>query len=152
MYSHLIVFSTISIVRGLGGLLLAGWLIYFSMRENIPGIRQPSLKAGDLTAFLAIGYLVGALAVIRLSHGLSILWLAARSRRLQKGGKEEAAIKRLFQSVRRIGWGLSIVDLLDLTFFPITTGCGLYGLLVCRNAGVLDLTEGKELAASTTNP
>ncbi len=152
MFSHLIVFSIISIVRGLGGLLLAGWLIYFSMRGNIPFPRQQSLKAGDLMAFLAIGYLVGALAVVRLSHGLSILWLAARSRRHQKGGKGEGAIKKLFQTVRRVGLGLSIVDLFDLTLFPITTGCGLYGILVCRNAGILDLTEGKKLATSATSP
>jgi len=37
---------------------------------------------------------------------------------------------------------LAIIDLINLTLFPVTTACGTYGLLVYRHPDSLDFFEG----------
>jgi len=46
------------------------------------------------------------------------------------------------RGLRRLGLALSVVDILDLTGFPFTTGCGTYGLVVYRHPDIKDAMEG----------
>jgi hypothetical protein len=44
--------------------------------------------------------------------------------------------------LRNLGMAVAVLDLIDLTAFPVTTGCGAYGLLIYRHPDIRDFFEG----------
>ena len=89
------------------------------------------MEDGDSHAFQIVAVVLVTIAILRLLQGFASvveIWRARRSHGRTAGG----------QLSRRVGLGLSIVDLVDLTAFPVTTACGLYGLFVYRHADTID--------------
>ena len=145
MPPHVVVLAFINSLRGLCGLVLGGLLVYFSDRARYPSGRlfdvasmKPRYIEGDFQAFLVVGVVFMLLAILRLVQGSITIaeWRrASRSVRRERG--------KLGAFSRRLGLGLSVLDLIDLTFFPVTTACGLYGLLVYRSPDSIEFFEGK---------
>ncbi len=89
--------------------------------------------------FLIIGIVLGLIALIRLLHSLYSLWGLRASK---KAGWRKGIFKASFlKKSRLLGLTLSWLDLIDLTFFPVTTACGLYGLLVYGHVDIIDFYE-----------
>ena len=135
MVSHIFVLGVIQALRALLGGAAGGFLIYRSF--VIPLDWQSRLEPGDRGAFLAAGIVFLVLAVLRGFQGLLVLLEVAASRR-----RENTPFRSRGRLTRRMGLALAIFDLVDLTFFPVTTACGTYGLLVYRHPDSLDFFEG----------
>jgi hypothetical protein len=137
MIAHLRALSLIQLVRFAVGMALGIALIWSSNPDNIPLERHPRLEPHDLMFFRVAGWVLVGMALLRGTHGLQVLlsiflsrWgLGSRSRKW--GG-----------FLRRLGLALAVVDLVDLTAFPITTGCGAYGFLIYRHPDIRDFFEG----------
>ena len=138
MTSHVLVLAILNLVRGLGGIAAAGLFYYCSDGVRLPRLRSERMEDGDPLAFQVVAVVLLTIAVLRLLQGAASLfevWWARRSVGRTVGG----------QLSRRVGLGLSILDLVDLTVFPLTTACGLYGLLVYRHADTIDFYGGRYL-------
>jgi hypothetical protein len=133
--SHIFVLGLIQALRALLGGAAGAFLIYRSF--VIPAEWQVQLEPGDRGAFLAVGIVFLALAALRGMQGWLVLSMVAASRR-RDGDPNRLSGRR----TRRMGLALAILDLIDITLFPVTTACGTYGLLVYRHPDSLDFFEG----------
>ncbi len=148
MRSHLCFLTAVHALRALGGLALALVFFYYSVHANIPKnvsdlnlSRYHQVQPGDLEAFYAIAVVLTVLAGIRLFHAVysaSVLWYTRKDR-----PRRSLFAGRLLSSSRFLGLALAALDLIDLTFFPITTACGLYGVLVYRDPATIDFFEAR---------
>ena len=148
MRSHLWFLTVVHAIRALGGLALAFVFFYYSVHANIP--RRPSdlnlsryhqVQTGDLEAFYAIAVVLTILASIRLFHSAysATVLCYTRKDRSRRG----LFAGRWLSLSRWVGLALAALDLIDLTFFPITTACGLYGVLVYRDPATVDFFEAR---------
>jgi hypothetical protein len=144
MVPHLCCLAIIHAVRGLAGLGFAVVFLYYSNADNIPSdpidltmSRFHNLEPGDPVAFLVVGCVLVVLQLVRLSFSFATIRALVESREASPGGR------RAYRFVRRFGLAIAVVDLVDLTLFPLTTACGLYGWLVFRHSDTRDLLEGK---------
>lgn len=152
MLSHIRFLSLLNVLRALGAVLVALVFLHGSDPDNIPRTKQPPnfalsrydyLEPGDTTAFLAVGLGLAAVAAVRFAHGCYTL---VAVRRLRRGKPREGLFRpTLLVRSKQVGVALAILDLLDLTFFPVTTACGLYGLVIFRHPDTIDFYEERFL-------
>ena len=135
MVSHILTLGIIQSVRSLAGLAMGIFLLWQGM-GHIPAERVSRLEPGDRTVFVALGAGWAALSLLRGGQGASTLVLVAAARR------RRPAPAHIGRFVRRLGIAVALIDVIDLTGFPVTTGCGTYGLLVYRHPEALDFFEG----------
>ena len=145
MPPHIIVLATINAFRAACGLAFGLILVRFSDETSYPAGRlldletaRPRFEPADFTAFLVVGIVILTIAVLRGFQGLTTF---VEMRRARRGGERRRG--RMSVLSRRLGFGLSVLDLVDVTLFPITTACGLYGLLVYRHPDTVDFYEGR---------
>ncbi len=137
MISHIVTLALINIARAIAGFALGVLLLYSSDASGYDGERAKRIVEGDLTAFLVIGCVVIAVSCLRLVQGGASVLDVFRSRRA-RGGRPPRS-----QLSRRLGLGLSILDLVNIVLFPLSTACGVYGLIVCRHPDTIDFYEGR---------
>lgn len=155
MTSHLRFLTVLHLLRALGGLALSGLFLYYSQPSNIPAnpfdetiSRFHALEEGDTTAFLVIGLVTGGIAVVRGVHAF-YTFLALGASRRELHWRRGLFAPALLGKSRLLGLGLAALDLIDLTFFPVTTACGLYGMLVYGHVDTVDFFEAKFLSAES---
>ena len=140
MISHILTSAFLNLVRALGSVALATLFLYYSNRSAIPGQdRQDSASDGDLMAFQIIGIGLLIFAMVRGWLGIYTLFKVWSAKHSQNGIKSTLSLK----ISRKLGFGLSILDLLNLVIYPISSTCGIYGLLVYRHPDTVDFYEGK---------
>lgn len=150
MASHILALGVIQIVRGLLGVAVGVFFIYRSF--SIPFDWLARLEKGDQAAFLAVGILLVLFALVRAGQGLFTVILMPR---LSRGDSDGGVGGNVGRAVRRLGIIMGVVDLIDLTLFPITTACGTYALLIYRHPESKDYFEGvfsKDSAAGSVVP
>ncbi len=141
MASHILALGVIQVVRGLLGLAVGVFFIYRSF--SIPFEWLARIEKGDQAAFLAIGILLVLFALVRAGQGLFTVFLMPRlSRGGADGGVGGGGGAGVGRTVRKLGIIMGVVDLIDLTLFPITTACGTYALLIYRHPESRDYFEG----------
>ena len=145
MIAHLRALSVIQSIRCVVGLGIGVFLIWRSY--NFPSERLLRLEPWDRTFFLVAGLVFVSLAVLRGIQGVWTLISIRRSRR----GRSPGSLKSRAM-LRRLGIILAIVDVIDLVGFPLTTGCGTYGILIYRHPDVRDLFEGVFSNREAVNP
>lgn len=142
MASHVLVLAILNIARGFSGIAVAALFYYCSDGVRLPRVRQARMEDGDPLAFQIVAVVLLTIAVLRLLQGFASLaevWRARRNRGRTAGG----------QLSRWVGIGLSVLDLIDLTAFPLSTACGVYGLLVYRHADTIDFYSGRYFKSTT---
>lgn len=144
-----IILVSVALVRGFQALhsLVELWRIHGSRGTGaIHEKDQAVIRPWSLRISLSV-VTAGLFWVFRAIFAL--LARRGRRRREERGIRagstrtEGLTATRLSRFCRRLGLGLAVFDLVDLTLFPITTACGLYGFLVHRNPDTMDFYEGK---------
>ena len=141
MRSHIVTLTLVNLLRASAGAALGGFLIYRGF--SIPFDRIAQLEPWDRPLFLALGTVWALLALARGLQAVATLAIARREAGGLAAGRGRA--------VRRLGVWLSTIDLCDPLPFPITTGCGMYGLLVFRHPDALDFFEGMGTAGPSAS-
>lgn len=141
MLSHLYCLSIVHMVRGICAVVVAARFLQYSNPLNVPRnaldltmSQYHNLAPGDPLAFKIVGCALIFVAALRIVFALLTIASLRRSGRGPSRG---------FSVVRKVGLAIAVVDLVDLTFFPVTTACGLYGWLVLRHPDTRDLIEGR---------
>jgi hypothetical protein len=127
MVEHVRVLGWIGIARALVGAVLGAWLIWkgSTLGEmaygKLPVTRE--ILSFDRGTFTVLGWAFVCLAPVRALQGI----LALRTR----------------PSARRFGLALAVFDAVNLILFPVSTGFGLYGIVVYRHPDTVGYLEAR---------